>query len=103
MKGLCSRAIQLGCDMPRFIENRYPSHVYEFVNSRAKLDGVYLRKVELIQLISTVNNELAMTILKTKFISYEDVAMHLLRCVLQCSNVYVLSSPARIRVALLNE
>lgn len=103
MKGLDRKAVTLRCNMPQFIDSRYPAHKFEFIHSRAKLDGVQLKKIEMLQLISTVDNDLAMAALRTKYLPYEDVAMLLLRCVLRCSNVYVMSCPARIRVALLNE
>lgn len=103
MKGLNREALRLACTMKQFIDNRYPAHVYEFVHSRAKLDGVQLKKIEMLQLISTIDNDLAMAALETKFLPYEDVAMLLLRLVLNCNNVNVLSTSARIRVALLNE
>ena len=103
MKGLNKAAFDLACTMKQFLDNRYPAHTFEFIHSRAKLDGVLLKKVEMLQLISTIDNDLAMTALRTKYLPYEDVAMLLLRCVLRCSNVYVKCCPARITVALLNE
>lgn len=100
MKGLNKAAFDLACTMKHFVDHRYPAHVYEFVHGRAKLDGVQLNNMEMLQLISTMDNDLAMKALETKFLPYEDVAMLLLRLVLNCNNVNVLSTPARIRVAL---
>lgn len=100
-QGLAWKAHGMRFTLPNFLDWR--RHTFEFVGSRAKLDGVCLKKIEMLQLISTVNNDLAIDLLNDKYLCYNDVAMHLLRNILQCGNVDVISNSTRIRVALLNE
>ena len=99
MKGLNKAALELKFKSPDFLGD-YKTYYFEFTTSRAKLNGEYLKKQELYQLISIFDYDLAIQLLEVKHISYEDVAMHLMRGLFQFQNVVINSTSSRLRVAM---
>lgn len=99
MKGLDRKALDLKLKSPQLF-GEYKHYNFEFVGNRAKLNGEILKKIEILRLISTYDNELAMSLLSEKFISYEDVAMYLMRGLFQFCNVSIHSNATRLRVAM---
>lgn len=102
MKGLNKKAFDLKFKSPQFLGD-YKHYKFEFVGNRAKLNGEILKKIEILRLISTYDNELAMSLLSERFISYEDVAMHLMRGLFQFCNVSIHSDAMRLKIAILND
>ena len=99
MKGLDKAALELKFKSPDFLGD-YKTYYFEFTTSRAKLNGEYLKKQELYQFISIFDYDLAIQLLEVKHISYEDMAMHLMRGLFQFQNVVINSDTARLRVAM---
>lgn len=99
MKGLNKKAFDLKFKSPHFLGD-YKQYYFEFTGSRAKMNGEYLKKLELLRLISTFDNDLAMSLLSERFIPYEDVAMHLMRGLFQFCNVSINSDAPRLRIAM---
>lgn len=99
MKGLNKKAFDLKFKSPQFLGD-YKQYYFEFTGNRAKMNGEYLKKLEMLRLISTFDNDLAMSLLSEKFIPYEDVAMHLMRGLFQFCNVNINSNVTRLRIAM---
>lgn len=99
MKGLDKKAFDLKFKSPQFLSD-CKQYYFEFTGNRAKLNGECLKKIEILRLISTYDNELAMSLLSERFILYEDVAMHFMRGLFQFCNVSINSDASRLRIAM---